>query len=204
MTFSFVEGFLLGLGAAVPFGPINILIMNEAVKNYKNGVMIGVGAMSADITYLIFIILGVVVYLNQPPVLNTLSLFGGVFLIFLAYNIFINRDKKLANVTADITKKNSLKLYAKGYFLTLLNPYSIAFWLSTAGYIAGKKLDFFITFAGLVSAILLWITIMPFFVHKTKHKISQKISSVINLISSLILFGFGAAMFINFILNIFK
>ena len=31
----FIEGFILGLGAALPLGPINLLIMNEALKNYK-------------------------------------------------------------------------------------------------------------------------------------------------------------------------
>ena len=199
MTFSFIEGFLLGLGAAVPLGPINILIMNESIKKYKNGVMIGLGAMSSDITYLVFILFGLIVYLNQPIVLDALSVFGGSFLIYLAYNIYKSRNNKLANTTTHIVKKNSLKLYLKGYFLTLLNPYTIAFWLSASGYIAGKNLDFFVTLVGMLSAILLWITLMPYFIHKTKHKISQKISSVISIVSSIILFGFGMMMLITFI-----
>ncbi|PLY13198.1 MAG: lysine transporter LysE [Sulfurimonas sp.] len=204
MSFSFVEGFLLGLGAAVPLGPINILIMNEAIKKYKNGVMIGVGAMSADVTYLIFIILGILAYINQPFILNALSLLGGFFLLYLAYNIFISRKNKLAEISTDIVQKSSFKLFAKGYFLTLLNPYTIAFWLSAAGYIAGKNLDFSITLAGLFSAIFLWIVIMPYFIHKTKHKISQNLSSMINLLSSLILFGFGAMMLFNFVTTLFE
>ncbi len=199
MTFSFIEGFLLGLGAAVPLGPINILIMNESIKKYKNGVMIGLGAMSSDITYLVFILFGLIVYLNQPIVLDALSVFGGSFLIYLAYNIYKSRNNKLANTTTHIVKKNSLKLYLKGYFLTLLNPYTIAFWLSASGYIAGKNLDFFVTLVGMLSAILLWITLMPYFIHKTKHKISQKISSVISIVSSVILFGFGVMMLLTFI-----
>lgn len=198
MSFSFVEGFLLGLGAAVPLGPINILIMNEAIKKYKNGVMIGVGAMSADVTYLIFITLGVLVYINQPFILNALSLLGGFFLLYLAYNIFISTKNKLAEISTDIVQKSSFKLFAKGYFLTLLNPYTIAFWFSAAGYITGKNLDFSITLGGLLSAIFLWIIIMPYFIHKTKHKISQNLSSMINLLSSLILFGFGVMMLFNF------
>ena len=40
MILSFLEGLVLGFGAAVPLGPINILIMNEAIKRYKNGVAI--------------------------------------------------------------------------------------------------------------------------------------------------------------------
>lgn len=199
MIFSFIEGFLLGAGAAVPLGPINLLIMNEAIQKYKNGVMIGLGAMSADITYLLFILFGIIAYLNQPVVLNAISLAGGIFLLYLAWSIFQGRKKPIADIAADMVQKNPLKLYVKGYLLTLLNPYTIAFWLSAAGYVAGKNLDFFVTFVGLFSAILLWITLMPLIIYKTKHKISHTLSHIIHLVSSLILFGFGAMMLMNFV-----
>lgn len=193
-----MEGFLLGAGAAVPLGPINLLIMNEAIREYKNGVMIGLGAMSADITYLLFILFGIIAYLNQPIVLNVISLTGGIFLLYLAWSIFKNRKKPITDIAADTVQKNALKLYVKGYLLTLLNPYTIAFWLSAAGYVAGKNLDFLVTFVGLLGAILLWITLMPLIIYKTKHKISHTLSHGIHLVSSLILFGFGAMMLMNF------
>lgn len=199
MIFSFMEGFLLGAGAAVPLGPINLLIMNEAIREYKNGVMIGLGAMSADITYLLFILFGIIAYLNQPIVLNVISLAGGIFLLYLAWSIFKGRKKPIADIAADMVQKNALKLYVKGYLLTLLNPYTIAFWLSAAGYVAGKNLDFLVTFLGLFSAIFLWITLMPLIIYKTKHKISHTLSHRIHLVSSLILFGFGAMMLMNFV-----
>lgn len=194
-----MEGFLLGAGAAVPLGPINLLIMNEAIREYKNGVMIGLGAMSADITYLLFILFGIIAYLNQPIVLNVISLAGGIFLLYLAWSIFKGRKKPIADIAADMVQKNALKLYVKGYLLTLLNPYTIAFWLSAAGYVAGKNLDFLVTFLGLFSAIFLWITLMPLIIYKTKHKISHTLSHRIHLVSSLILFGFGAMMLMNFV-----
>ncbi len=199
MIFSFMEGFLLEAGAAVPLGPINLLIMNEAIREYKNGVMIGLGAMSADITYLLFILFGIIAYLNQPIVLNVISLAGGIFLLYLAWSIFKGRKKPIADIAADMVQKNALKLYVKGYLLTLLNPYTIAFWLSAAGYVAGKNLDFLVTFLGLFSAIFLWITLMPLIIYKTKHKISHTLSHRIHLVSSLILFGFGAMMLMNFV-----
>jgi len=55
---SFIEGILLGLGAAVPLGAINILVMNTALHRYSAAVAIGVGAITSDITYLIVILFG--------------------------------------------------------------------------------------------------------------------------------------------------
>lgn len=112
----------MGLGAAVPLGPINILIMNEAVKKYKNGVMIGLGAMSSDIMYLFLIIFGLIAFFNQPYILNSLSLFGGAFLIYLAYAIFKNRDAKIGKPKENIKDSSVIKLYAKGFVLTAINP----------------------------------------------------------------------------------
>ena len=200
MILSYTEGFLLGLGAAVPLGPINILIMNEAIKRYKNGVILGFGAMSADIMYLSLIVFGLISYFKHPYILNSLSLFGGIFLIYIAYNIFKSRDAKVGEIKENIKENTLLKLYFKGFVLTALNPYTIGFWLSVSGYIAGKNLTPSITVFGLLSAIVLWITVMPFLVHKTKHKISQKVSYWISSASSVVLFIFGVIMLIKLII----
>ncbi|OIP53248.1 MAG: lysine transporter LysE [Helicobacteraceae bacterium CG2_30_36_10] len=197
MILSFLEGLVLGFGAAVPLGPINILIMNEAIKRYKNGVAIGLGAMSADITYLSLILFSLMAYLKQPIILNTLSIFGGVFLLYLAYTIFKNRDAKIDTSVQTIEKENIFKLYIKGYLLTFMNPYTIAFWLSLSGYITAKELNPYSVILGLLSAILLWVSAMPYFVHKSRHKISQKMSYSIALVSSVIMFAFSIMMFVN-------
>lgn len=196
MLLSWVEGFALGLGAAVPLGPINILIMNESIKEYKNGVLIGLGAMSADLTYLFLILFGVITYFNQPEILSALSLFGGAFLLYLSYSLFTLRHKQVKADTVQM-KNSSIKLYLKGFMLTFVNPYTVGFWLSVSGYIATKELYPFVTLFGTLSAILLWVTFMPYFVHKSRHRISQKVSYWISLLSSIILFSFAILMFIN-------
>ncbi len=194
MILSFAQGFLLGLGAAVPLGPINILIMNEAIKNYKNGVMIGFGAMSADITYLFLIVFGLIIYVNQPEFLQYLSIFGGLFLVYLAFNIYKGKDNNINKTSEKIVDKSSIKLYLKGFALTFINPYTIGFWLSVSGHAASKNVSIYVTLLGMISAILLWITLMPYLVHRSKHKISQRVSFWISVVSSIILLGFGLFM----------
>jgi len=194
MLLSFSEGFLLGLGAAVPLGPINILIMNEAIKRYSSGVFVGLGAMSADMTYLLVIVFGLVGFIKYAIVLNILSIFGGSFLIYLSYAIFKNRDKILKTSTEKIKHSSRKSLYLKGFLLTLLNPYTIGFWLSASSFAATKELNIFVTVLGMFSAILLWVILMPYIVHNTKHKISFKVSYFISVISSGILLFFGLVM----------
>lgn len=186
---SFVEGFSLGIGAAVPLGPINLLIMNEALKSYKKAVAIGLGAMSADITYLVLILFGVVSFIKNEFVIMLFSLVGGLFLTYLAFLIFKNRDTKVKKVSKS-NQGTLISNYIKGYLLTLSNPYTILFWISVTTY-ATSSSSFVFTLTGMISAILLWITLMPYIVYSKRELISNKLASLFASISSVILLYFA-------------
>lgn len=191
----FLSGFTLGLGAAVPLGPINILIMNEALQSYKKAVAIGFGAMSADITYLVLLLYGITNYFNNDSILDFLSLFGGFFLIYLAILIFRGRNK---NISQTSPQKNTtvVSSYLKGYTLTLINPYTVLFWLSVTSYSTTTQ-SLVITVLGLICAIMLWILIMPFLIYRRRSLISKELSSVIAICSSLIMLIFGLLLFVK-------
>ncbi len=199
MIEAFIEGFVLGLGAAVPVGPVNILIMTKALKNYTNAVSIGFGAMSADITYLTLILFGFFVFVKNSTLQMALGIFGTLFLVYIAYLIFKNRNEKV-EINKDGSKSEKNKIfsnYLKGYTITLLNPYTIGFWVSVSAYITTKNLSFGYMLLGLFSAICLWITIMPFIIHKTKHLFSQTLTKNISVVSAGILLFFAVGMIIN-------
>ncbi len=190
----FLQGMLLGFAAAVPLGPINLLIMNEAIKSFKNGVAVGFGAMSADISYLLLILLGLTKFLTATWLLNTLTVLGSCFLFFIAYSIYKNRNNLVKKVEID-AKGSIIKHFTKGYLLTLINPFTIAFWLSIATLSVGTS-NLSLTVSGLFFAILIWIISMPYFVHKSKHLISQKVHFIIS-ISSAFIFCFFAFFMIG-------
>jgi len=191
----FFEGMILGFGAAVPLGPINLLIMNEALKSYKKAVAIGFGAMSADVTYLLLILYGITIYLKEAIFLSILSTLGGFFLIYLAYLIFRGRDSHIQKVKVS-KKTTALSNYFKGYILTLLNPYTILFWLSVTTYSTTTQ-SFGITIFGMVFAITLWVAIMPYFVYVKRTLISDRLSSIIAIISSIIILIFGLLLLVK-------
>ncbi len=192
---SFVEGFLLGLGAAVPLGPINVLIMSSALRNYSSALFLGAGAMSADITYLALILFGLFHFMQNPTVTTIMGVAGSIFLLYLAWLIFQSRNEAIH--LKRVEEVSLFKSWLKGYSLTLLNPYTVIFWLSVSTYIAAKHLNALATLMGLFSAIVLWITLMPLTIHKTKHLFSQKIVTLFSIVSSAILASFAIGMLIK-------
>jgi len=192
MTTSFVEGFLLGLGAAVPLGPINVLVMSSALHRYSAAVVIGVGAITSDMTYLMLILFGFLHLVDYPTLHDIMGTVGVLFLGYLAWTVWKNRNVPIHAVS---TQRTTLwGHYLKGYILTLINPYSLIFWFSVSTYIAARELHTVATVAGLLLSTSLWVTLMPLVIHKTKHLISQRIARLFSTVSALILLFFAAGM----------
>ena len=189
---SFVEGVLLGLGAAVPLGAINILVMNTALRRYSAAVAIGVGAITSDITYLIVILFGFLHFVDNPNLTKAMTIVGALFMTYLAWMVWKNRNEPIHTVS---TKKMSLwKYYIKGYILTLINPYSIVFWFSVSAYISSKELNVLATVGGLLLSTSSWVIFMPLVIHKTKHLISQRMATLFSIFSTIILMFFAMGM----------
>ena len=118
-----------------------------------------------------------------------------MFLLYIAYGIYKNRAKTPTLQTPKIRTKNLFKTYTQGFGLTLLNPYTVVFWFSVAGYAANRDLHTGFTLLGMISGITLWTTVMPYVVHRSKHKIPQSASKYLSIFSALILFGFAVSLF---------
>ncbi len=197
MLASILSGISLGLGAAVPLGPINILIMTNALRSYKSAVAVGLGAMSADLIYFISLYFLGSSLAKNPFVSKALALFGASFLLYIAFVIFKGRNKPITVENEQSSLKDLAKNYLKGLSLTLLNPYTVAFWLSVTSLITTTKLHPLATIFGIVIAIVSWITLMPLVVHKTKHLFSQKINWFFSLFSASIMLFFAATILLD-------
>ncbi|MCH9812525.1 MAG: LysE family transporter [Epsilonproteobacteria bacterium] len=191
MGTAFFQGLLLGYGAAVPLGPINVIIMNYALKSYKKALMMGLGAMSADITYLALILFGVLKLIEGTAYIKIITILGALFLLYLAYTTYTNRHKDI-NIKSE-KEKRLLQVYMKGFMLTFLNPYTVGFWISVAT-LAEQAEAYHYLVVGLIFAILSWIILMPLVIYRTKHLFSERVLSSFSLFSSVVLVTFGLVL----------
>lgn len=193
----FLEGLALGFGASVPIGPVNILIMSYALQSYKRAFALGLGSMSADAIYLLLMTFGLLQIFHVPLVQKTLAIFGFIFLIIIGIMLFKSSGKHL-QMHKSVKKHTIFTLYIKGLLLTLLNPYTVGFWLSIASVVASKDLNHVKTLLfGLIVAILMWISIMPYMVFKNKHFVSQAAAQKFSYIAGVILIFFAFVLLYN-------
>lgn len=185
----FLQGLLLGYGACVPLGPINVLIANYALHSYKKALVLGLAAMSADIVYLLLIVFGVLKLLEGTWFLTLITFLGAIFLLYIAYSTYQNRHQLMEKKS--IKEETLLQIYIKGFSLTFLNPYALGFWISVGTLSSQGSAHPWVLLFGLIIAIASWITLMPLSIYKTKHLFNAKIINIFSLVSALILASFG-------------
>lgn len=199
---AFLQGLLLGFSAAVPLGPINIMIMTAALSSFVSAFAIGLGAMSADVLYLLLLSFGVLEYLQNETVLKAVGIFGICYLLFISWLIFKGANSEVKfEKSQSVGKSEFAKNYAKGLFATLGNPYTIGFWLSVATLAGSFGANAWAMVTGLIVAIGLWITLMPLAVFKSSKLISPKFIKYVSYACAAVLVGFALALFYKLFLN---
>ncbi len=193
----FLQGVMLGFGASVPIGPVNILIMSHALKSYKQAFVLGFGAMSADVVYLFLMTLGLLQVFQIPMVKQSLAIFGFFFLLVIAIMLLRGGEKRL-KLNENVKTASMFATFMKGFLLTMLNPYTVGFWLSIASLAATKSgLNMIYLLCGLVSSILVWISLMPYFVWKNKSFVSEKTARYFSITAGIILIFFAFVLLYN-------
>jgi L-lysine exporter family protein LysE/ArgO len=189
-----VIGILLGLGAAIPIGPINLEIIRRNLHGGTwAGLLFGLGACSADLIYLILLSLGALSLFTHPLILKIVAFVGAFVLVYFAYCAFTAKSPPKTQLT--IGETMLIKQFLSGLLLTFSNPMTILFWasISTQVVTLSAKHPQAVIFAGLgvVIGTFSWVLGLNTFIHMTKHKISDRVIGVLNKIGGLILLSFA-------------
>ncbi len=165
---SVVGGAVLGLSLAAPPGPMNAVIAEESVnRGWRAGFAAGLGAMSADATFFILALAGVVAFIRDAPTLRGVMVgIGGLLMLYFAYGAVQNAGD------FSETRAATSAGFQKAFALALTNPYQITWWLTAGvGLLEPGTIEAFgysfasangtLTVAGFFGGIVLWITSFP-------------------------------------------
>jgi L-lysine exporter family protein LysE/ArgO len=169
-TALFLRGVMLGLGAAVPIGPVNVQIARHALRSgFASAFALGCGAVTVDVGYAVLTSIGVE-RLAQIPLLGwTLRVGGTALLAFLGAACFAGerrawRADPVSGGERPVggTGGGAAGAYATGLLMTLLNPMTLAFWFmavpALAGQVAdGARHDLAIVCSGVFAGTVSWV-----------------------------------------------
>ena len=193
---SFITGILLGLGVAIPIGPLNILIMNYSLSSFGRGFALGMGAMSADILYFVLLSLGVLVVFDNTWIFKSIALFGAIFLLYMAWACYKNASKMLAKISNTERGESLLACYLKGLGLNSINPFIVGFWLSLSSVVVSSA-NWMIAALGVLLALFAWVVGLSFVTSLARRIISAKVARIFSYVSAVLMLFFTAFLIYN-------
>jgi L-lysine exporter family protein LysE/ArgO len=192
-----IFGLLLGWGAAIPIGPINLEIIRRNLHyGTAIGIALGLGACSADVTYLILLSIGALNILAYPLILKIIGVIGALILAWFGFNALRLKPASIANnETRPVITYKVWRSYSEGFFLTFINPYTILFWssISTTIALTTHASSHATLFAGLgvLFGTTSWIIFLNVLLHFTRHRLSARSIRWLNIAGGIILLGFA-------------
>lgn len=186
----------LGLSLAAPIGPVNAAQMDRGIKHgFLNAWILGLGSVSADIIYMLAVFLGFAQFIEIPIIKAFLWLFGFFVLIYTGIESLQGLGKfQLSN----LRERESLsKSFLTGFLMSISNPLTILFWLGIYGSVLAKTASLydseqlFVYSSAIIVGLVLWDITMAFVASGARRLLTTKFLTVITLISSLSLIGFG-------------
>lgn len=192
----FLSYVFLGLSLSAPIGPINAAQLDKGIKKgFWHAWLFGLGAVLADILYMVLVYLGVVHFLSTPFMQTFLWLFGAFVLMYTGIESLINARKiTISNQKKDDTLLSSI---LSGFLMSLSNPMSILFWLGIYGSVLVKTAsdygtaDLFVFSFAIILGVLIWDFTMAGMASIFRKYFSNRAITFISVISGLSLIGFG-------------
>ena len=187
----------LGVSLAAPVGPVNAAQLDTGIKNgFFHAWIFGIGALTADVLYMIMVYFGIGQIIEFPLVKIILWSFGCFVLTYTGIESLLSLHK--IEFGMKFGKKVLLRRsFSSGFFMSLLNPLSILFWLGIYGSVLAETTE---TFSGdqilmnsgaIIVGIILWDTVMATISTGARKLLSTKLLKIISIVSSLSIIGFG-------------
>jgi L-lysine exporter family protein LysE/ArgO len=199
----------LGLGAAVPIGPVNVEIARRTLRHgLRAGFLLGCGAVTIDVSYAVVVSLLMKPVLVRPTLELTLSLAGGSLLIFLAVQCFRGArtewKKRLEPIPAT-APTNGHTHYLTGLAMTALNPMTLAVWfVAVPGFVvqitSNPARDLPIVCLGVFAGAFGWVCFFSGLMTLVRKLGNRSWFAVADTIGGLMLLAFGLIAILRAIL----
>ncbi len=197
----YLEGLKFGMLLQFAVGPMCLMVFNTA---QNTGFLVALSLVIAialvDAFYILLASLGASKLLGNKKVEKIVKIIGSLVLILFGLNIILNVFG--INIIPGLNlKPNSSSAFIQGIILTLSNPITIVFWGSvlTTKIIEEKfeKKELAVFSVGLVSATLIFLTIVAVLGMILSNFIPDIISKILNIVVGLVIIGFGIKLLLK-------
>ncbi|AGX45462.1 LysE family translocator [Clostridium saccharobutylicum] len=182
-------GFFTGFVASIPIGPSGIESVSRSIsKGFKEGFKVSVGAVSADIVYIIIINLGLFTLLsNHHHFQSIFWIISGIILIL--FNRISLKSKTHDSNSKKLNYSTNSNGFLAGFLITFLNPTTPSMWIALSGTVLSVwrvhgRLFFIFAISSMIVGSITWFCLLNILVSKgfkkVKSNYADKTSNLLN------------------------
>lgn len=205
-----LKGIGLGLFLSIAVGPIVFAILKVSMKlGHKAGYAFIVGVSLSDVLLVLMGNLAAELVRSALKYENWIAAGGALILIGMGtYSLLFGKDPKDESpndLNITFRRRDMLRFSLQGFFMNLINPGPIFFWLSTCTAFAFLPLrERTLLFAACLATVLATDILKVFFAGRIRRLLTPRTLHKIHQLSALILIGFGVAIFGGLIISIMQ
>ena len=218
-----ISGFILGLTLAVLIGPSFFSLLQTSVhRGFRVGMYVAIGIFLSDFTLVSLSFLGVSQLISNDKYRVPFGIVGG--LILIGYGAITFRKKIVYDEEIEENKdeaedeKIKNKIHApkpilyiiKGYFLNLINPFLLIFWVGVMSFVTAeynnsktKFLDIVLFFGTALVTVFLTDLLKCFVANQIKRFLKPKLLTKVNHGLGISLFIFGLWLIVKTLLKFY-
>jgi chemosensory pili system protein ChpE len=164
MLILILSSFLLGLAYCAPPGVVTAETIRRGMsRGFWPALLVQFGSLIGDTTWALIAVTGLAVLIQNWAARLALSLLGVVFLLYLTWTSFKDAWRGTSLNPVPVSAHGDLMT---GAFLSLSNPFAIAFWAGASGSVLGafaaapQWYHFAAFFAAFLGGTFLWCFFM--------------------------------------------
>lgn len=191
------EGILLGITLAFLIGPSFFALIQTSIANgFKSGLALAIGIFLSDLLCVFLAYLGASQLLYNSDNKVIVGIIGGIILIIFGM-LNVIQKKTIEEKKIEIPKVNLPLTITKGFFLNILNPFVIVFWVGSVS-VVSSKYDFPLLIIAFFSGTLLTAfttdILKSLIALKIRHILKPQLVIIINRIAGIVLILFGMSL----------
>lgn len=134
----FLEGYIVGLALVILVGPVLFTLLQITLQfGVKSGLAVAFGIFVSDVLCVVLCAFGAAKWLREPDNFFYFGLLGGVLLILFGLT-FLLKPAKNFEQPLQISKRDYLTFFTKGFLVNFVNPFVFLVWISIIGMAAAK------------------------------------------------------------------
>ncbi len=200
-----IAGFICGFVVSVPVGPVNLTVINQALRNgFGTAFLVGAGAIVAETLYATLMLWGHASILGEPRVVLALRIVAVVVIAGLGVRYLLFKPERLDASEAVAEKLDERWHHPRSFFLgfalTISNFLLVVVWATLATLLFAHEwvvrvlLSRVLCLTGVFGGGIVWFFLLAFFVSRAHRRVNNRTLTVLVRGCGVVFLGFAALL----------